>query len=201
MENCGWQDGDRKSDAAKQSAAATALVTCHLLCNCFAKAAADSSGPSAKALDDRRCALFLAVCGGAGHKPDPSKNDSRIAGRCSHASCRGSMKNSSAGKLTVFENRVICVPDGRSIRTMVVLPALEPSSPAEAPLFDLAGGPGAPRLAAPAFTLANWQGSIAGIATWSWWINAAAAAPIASPLRRTPGARRIISAKCIRSIT
>jgi pimeloyl-ACP methyl ester carboxylesterase len=45
------------------------------------------------------------------------------------------------GKLTVFENRE--TRSGRTIDLNVaVVPALEPSSPAEAPLFDLAGGPG-----------------------------------------------------------
>jgi len=45
------------------------------------------------------------------------------------------------GKLTIFENRV--TRSGRTIDlNVVVVPALEPSSPAEAPLFDLAGGPG-----------------------------------------------------------
>ncbi|HEY2139717.1 MAG TPA: hypothetical protein VGH00_06545 [Chthoniobacterales bacterium] len=45
------------------------------------------------------------------------------------------------GKLTVFENREAHA--GRTIDlNVVVVPAIEPI-PGEAPLFDLAGGPGA----------------------------------------------------------
>jgi pimeloyl-ACP methyl ester carboxylesterase len=86
--------------------------------------------------------LFVAVCGGGCDKTKTSAK--RLANRGPLQPCKlpGIDEELLCGKLTVFENRV--TRSGRTIDlNVVVVPALEPSSPSDAPLFDLAGGPGA----------------------------------------------------------
>jgi pimeloyl-ACP methyl ester carboxylesterase len=86
--------------------------------------------------------LFFALCGGACHKADTSGK--RLTNRGPLQPCKlpGIDEELLCGKLTVFENRA--TRSGRTIDlNVVVVPALEPISPSEAPLFDLAGGPGA----------------------------------------------------------
>ncbi|MEY2509695.1 MAG: hypothetical protein QOE26_458 [Verrucomicrobiota bacterium] len=86
--------------------------------------------------------LFFAFCGEACHKADTSGK--RLTNRGPLQPCKlpGIDEELLCGKLTVFENRA--TRSGRTIDlNVVVVPALEPSSPAEAPLLDLAGGPGA----------------------------------------------------------
>src|SRR3977135_2489788 len=86
--------------------------------------------------------IFLAVWGGGCDKSKTSAKRLTHRGPLQPCKLPGIDEELLCGKLTVFENRV--TRSGRTIDlNVVVVPALEPSSPAETPMFDLAGGPGA----------------------------------------------------------
>ncbi|MEY2531634.1 MAG: hypothetical protein QOI96_1719, partial [Verrucomicrobiota bacterium] len=95
-------------------------------------------------------ALFVfAFCAGACHKPDASTKRLTTSGPLKPCKLPGINEELLCGKLTVFENRE--TRTGRTIDlNVVVVPALDPSR-VEAPLFDLAGGPGVASTGAAGF--------------------------------------------------
>jgi hypothetical protein len=101
------------------------------------------------------------------------------------------------GQLTVFENRLTRA--GRTIElNVVVLPAFDQKTKAE-PLFDLAGGPGAAATDGAMFTRMKAK-KFVDAATWCWSIKGALGNRIRSRCRERKFPR-IMSARCIRSIT
>jgi pimeloyl-ACP methyl ester carboxylesterase len=93
--------------------------------------------------------VFVVFSAGACHKPDASANRRNFSGPLKPCKLPGIDEELLCGKLTVFENRE--TRTGRTIDlNVVVLPALDPSR-SEAPLFDLAGGPGVASTGAAGF--------------------------------------------------
>jgi pimeloyl-ACP methyl ester carboxylesterase len=93
--------------------------------------------------------LVVAVGNGACHKPESPTQRRANSGPLKPCKLPGINDEVLCGKLTVFENRE--TRSGRTIDlNVVVVPALDPSR-AEAPMFDLAGGPGAAATSAAGF--------------------------------------------------